>query len=905
MNDNVTKYIDGLKKIHEKVDVYIDKKGYITDSTYESRIKDNIVNKIKVEDFYRNMSPIDRKVFWQAIYDSVDKKYQERFYSVLDEDIKTFIDRENKLKTNDSSGSEMNDLEKRDYLKKLIMQTDFTKEMSIEDCEELIEKVLNDEIYKSLKSNVMKRDIWNKIKSELVGNRGNRPTNYYTIMRNMMLISSKLAEKEPAFNSNNSYLDYLHNCEKEAINYNDMNHIIEKANNLSKLIYEENKKNRLSDEDIINIILNDKDYQRQDDSIKLLYWYALKKWNTHTFRIFCDALGDELAILVDSDILEVRDMYASVPSVELQEIIIEFFINYNQMLNYKEIVSRIVNNKAYSSISNAEKVNFWNFIFKYVPGLKAYYDVEEIKKELLEQDYELKQFLYKVKFKEFGIKLPVETIDDELGKTREKFEEEPEPSKVDLAPSQENNNDFKNLVIKHTNILDMCVLWYVESKLNDEVISPILNDEGYKKLNPEQKQKFWQRLYDSIKTKDKKEAFYNQIPEEYRNKINKEKIETETKDNNEPSKTNDEFENLVIKHTNILDMCVLWYVESKLNDEVISPILNDEGYKKLNPEQKQKFWQRLYDSIKTKDKKEAFYNQIPEEYRNKINKEKIETETKDHNGPSKDDSIVTPSGNGMPEKEEKQKPKKRFKVIASKALNWMKEHKLLTTLIVIAAICVALQFSPIALGVMQVNSSLWHSAIIAKIPGAQSVLHGVQEMIAAIAGHGSFTYSSYTGLWSVGKTTLYPHIHSALINGLVGAGVVGGIGAKVINKLKNKEKPKKMIEKPVEESISNIEDSKEKEQEKDNSLEKIIAELKDEITKRDTEISELKAKIDKLEDIVDSASKGMKQLSENSKKNDEEKVQENLARPDEEIQEILNEWYELGNGSDVFGSQHK
>ena len=806
MNDNVTKYIDGLKKIHEKVDVYIDKKGYITDSTYESRIKDNIVNKIKVEDFYRNMSPIDRKVFWQAIYDSVDKKYQERFYSVLDEDIKTFIDRENKLKTNDSSGSEMNDLEKRDYLKKLIMQTDFTKEMSIEDCEELIEKVLNDEIYKSLKSNVMKRDIWNKIKSELVGNRGNRPTNYYTIMRNMMLISSKLAEKEPAFNSNNSYLDYLHNCEKEAINYNDMNHIIEKANNLSKLIYEENKKNRLSDEDIINIILNDKDYQRQDDSIKLLYWYALKKWNTHTFRIFCDALGDELAILVDSDILEVRDMYASVPSVELQEIIIEFFINYNQMLNYKEIVSRIVNNKAYSSISNAEKVNFWNFIFKYVPGLKAYYDVEEIKKELLEQDYELKQFLYKVKFKEFGIKLPVETIDDELGKTREKFEEEPEPSKVDLAPSQENNNDFKNLVIKHTNILDMCVLWYVESKLNDEVISPILNDEGYKKLNPEQKQKFWQRLYDSIKTKDKKEAFYNQIPEEYRNKINK---------------------------------------------------------------------------------------------------EKIETETKDHNGPSKDDSIVTPSGNGMPEKEEKQKPKKRFKVIASKALNWMKEHKLLTTLIVIAAICVALQFSPIALGVMQVNSSLWHSAIIAKIPGAQSVLHGVQEMIAAIAGHGSFTYSSYTGLWSVGKTTLYPHIHSALINGLVGAGVVGGIGAKVINKLKNKEKPKKMIEKPVEESISNIEDSKEKEQEKDNSLEKIIAELKDEITKRDTEISELKAKIDKLEDIVDSASKGMKQLSENSKKNDEEKVQENLARPDEEIQEILNEWYELGNGSDVFGSQHK
>lgn len=243
------------------------------------------------------------------------------------------------------------------------------------------------------------------------------------------------------------------------------------------------------------------------------------------------------------------------------------------------------------------------------------------------------------------------------------------------------------------------------------------------------------------------------------------------------------------------------------------------------------------------------------------------------------DNPEIPKEDPTKETEEPQQeiPKKgRLKVIATKALKWMKEHKLAIVAIGLA-ITTALFVIPTTH--MMINSALW--SVGTKLGWNASTLgklHSINLGLSKSVASGAYAFEEISGAYTLGGAVGAQALYGAgaanlvaAITGLVGLGTVGTFGASIINKIKNrnkkKEEPQQEIptEKPIEEEVEVIEETKDKEKEKEvenekstpltkeqiaemikSEIEKAVAQKNEEISKLTVENQNLREQIEML-----------------------------------------------------------
>ena len=208
------------------------------------------------------------------------------------------------------------------------------------------------------------------------------------------------------------------------------------------------------------------------------------------------------------------------------------------------------------------------------------------------------------------------------------------------------------------------------------------------------------------------------------------------------------------------------------------------------------------------------FNPLIDDFKNNIIKDKEKTEDK---------PIETP----VEPKEEIPK-KGRVKVVAKKALKWMKEHKLATIAIGLA-LTTAIMFA-IPATHMMINSALWNvGSKLGWSAATLAKLHSTNLGLSKAVAGGAYMFESMSGAYTLGgvagASALYGSGAANLVGALTGLtalGTIGTFGASIINKIKNRKKKKD--EEPKEVPVEEIKEEKEKVVEetksKDKELEK-------------------------------------------------------------------------------------
>ena len=208
------------------------------------------------------------------------------------------------------------------------------------------------------------------------------------------------------------------------------------------------------------------------------------------------------------------------------------------------------------------------------------------------------------------------------------------------------------------------------------------------------------------------------------------------------------------------------------------------------------------------------FNPLIDDFKNNIIKDKEKTEDK---------PIETP----VEQKEEIPK-KGRVKVVAKKALKWMKEHKLATIAIGLA-LTTAIMFA-IPATHMMINSALWNvGSKLGWSAATLGKLHSTNLGLSKLVAGGAYMFESMSGAYTLGgvagASALYGTGAANLVGALTGLtalGTIGTFGASIINKIKNRKKKKEEEPKevPVEEVKEEKEEVVEDTKSKDKELEK-------------------------------------------------------------------------------------
>ena len=208
------------------------------------------------------------------------------------------------------------------------------------------------------------------------------------------------------------------------------------------------------------------------------------------------------------------------------------------------------------------------------------------------------------------------------------------------------------------------------------------------------------------------------------------------------------------------------------------------------------------------------FNPLIDDFKNNIIKEKEKT----------DDKPIEKT-----EETKEEIPKKgRVKVVAKKALKWMKEHKLATIAIGLA-LTTAIMFA-IPATHMMINSALWNvGSKLGWSAATLGKLHSTNLGLSKLVAGGAYMFESMSGAYTLGgvagASALYGTGAANLVGALTGLtalGTIGTFGASIINKIKNRKKKKEEEPKevPVEEVKEEKEEVVEDTKSKDKELEK-------------------------------------------------------------------------------------
>ena len=194
----------------------------------------------------------------------------------------------------------------------------------------------------------------------------------------------------------------------------------------------------------------------------------------------------------------------------------------------------------------------------------------------------------------------------------------------------------------------------------------------------------------------------------------------------------------------------------------------------------------------------------------------------------------------IPTSTEKPPIKQRLKVVAKKALNWMKEHKLITIGLGLALTTVLLFSIPATH--MMINSCLWG---VGKSLGWSTAtldsLHGINLGLAKGVAGGKYLFESASGAYTLagaaGAKALYSAGAANLVGAVTGLTAAGGaigvggalvkMGAAVKEKIKNALSKKKDQEEYEEDFFPENEEQVELEKEKNKTNE--LTEIKEQI----------------------------------------------------------------------------
>ncbi len=275
------------------------------------------------------------------------------------------------------------------------------------------------------------------------------------------------------------------------------------------------------------------------------------------------------------------------------------------------------------------------------------------------------------------------------------------------------------------------------------------------------------------------------------------------------------------------------------------------------------------------------------------------------NIPNTDD--LEPKEITIPKKEIKKiegKPpvKSKLKVKAKKALNWMKEHKLVTIGLGLALTTLMLWNIPITH--MMINSSLWW---VGKTLGWNAStlesLHGINVGLAKGIKGGKYVFEgmsgSYTLSGAMGAEALYKAGSANLITaitGLTAAGGAAGIGGalynigksvknKIQNSIKKRKQPENIIEIPedgyriITEKNKTIDNNEKQERKIDPKVENITHESKKEQLENfknevQEKISSLQEQIVLKDQQIEKLIEEIQRLKQTSKDND---IEENIT----------------------------
>lgn len=251
----------------------------------------------------------------------------------------------------------------------------------------------------------------------------------------------------------------------------------------------------------------------------------------------------------------------------------------------------------------------------------------------------------------------------------------------------------------------------------------------------------------------------------------------------------------------------------------------------------------------------------------------------------------------IPTSTEKPPIKQRLKVVAKKALNWMKEHKLITIGLGLALTTVLLFSIPATH--MMINSCLWG---VGKSLGWSTAtldsLHGINLGLAKGVAGGKYLFESASGAYTLagaaGAKALYSAGAANLVGAVTGLTAAGGaigvggalvkMGAAVKEKIKNALSKKKDQEEYEEDFFPENEEQAELEKEKNKTNE--LTEIKEQIVALQQQSREMQE-----------ANKEIKEQLENEKKKSDQLLETNLklinilksqGLSDEEIKESLN-----------------
>lgn len=251
----------------------------------------------------------------------------------------------------------------------------------------------------------------------------------------------------------------------------------------------------------------------------------------------------------------------------------------------------------------------------------------------------------------------------------------------------------------------------------------------------------------------------------------------------------------------------------------------------------------------------------------------------------------------IPTSTEKPPIKQRLKVVAKKALNWMKEHKLITIGLGLALTTVLLFSIPATH--MMINSCLWG---VGKSLGWSTAtldsLHGINLGLAKGVAGGKYLFESASGAYTLagaaGAKALYSAGAANLVGAVTGLTAAGGaigvggalvkMGAAVKEKIKNALSKKKDEEEYEEDFFPENEEQVELEKEKNKTNE--LTEIKEQIIALQQQSREMQEAKKEIQEQLESERKKSDQLLDTNLKLINLLKSRGLS--DEEIKESLN-----------------
>lgn len=364
-------------------------------------------------------------------------------------------------------------------------------------------------------------------------------------------------------------------------------------------------------------------------------------------------------------------------------------------------------------------------------------------------------------------------------------------------------------------------------------------------------------LYEIEVIKNTIKSLINNLPEESKTKItNIDEIKSIIEDiENKKEEEKETLEETYSDREEIIETIkgIVSSIDSSMSEEKINEIFNKIenlliGLNKMD----QKVFEEKYNNAKTEEEKEKLIkdreNQV-ESYRDllKHDDKEIEKQLGDRFNPlidkfkneiikDKDKSDDTNKNPETPEddKEKTDEPPKkgRLKVIAKKALKWMKEHKLATIAIGLA-LTTLLIYTGVPQFQMMINSALWN--VGSKLGWGASTLgklHSTNLGLSKTIANGAYIFEEVSGAYTLGGAAGAQALYGAgaanlvgALTGLVGLGGIGGVATvatSIIKKIKNRKKKEEEPEKvtPIENKVEEKEETVEETKGKDKEIEK-------------------------------------------------------------------------------------